>query len=44
VLASRDFRLLLAGRPITPGAFAFSLVGVSFAVLDARGRRNQPAW
>jgi predicted MFS family arabinose efflux permease len=37
VLASRDFRLLLADRLIAPGAFAFSLVGVSFAVLDAGG-------
>ncbi len=37
VLAHRDFRLLLADRLIAPGAFAFSLVGVSFAVLDATG-------
>jgi predicted MFS family arabinose efflux permease len=37
VLARRDFRLLLADRLIAPGAFAFSLVGVSFAVLDAGG-------
>jgi MFS family permease len=37
VLASRDFRLLLADRLIAPGAFAFSLVGVSFAVLGAGG-------
>jgi MFS family permease len=37
VLANRDFRLLLADRLIAPGAFAFSLVGVSFAVLDAGG-------
>jgi MFS family permease len=37
VLAYRDFRLLLADRLIAPGAFAFSLVGVSFAVLDATG-------
>jgi MFS family permease len=37
VLSSRDFRLLLADRLIAPGAFAFSLVGVSFAVLDAGG-------
>jgi MFS family permease len=37
VLAYRDFRLLLADRLIAPAAFAFSLVGVSFAVLDATG-------
>jgi MFS family permease len=37
VLASRDFLLLLADRLLAPGAFAFSLVGVSFAVLDAGG-------
>jgi MFS family permease len=37
VLALRDFRLLLADRLIAPGAFAFSLVGVAFAVLDATG-------
>jgi MFS family permease len=37
VLANRDFRLLLADRLIAPAAFAFSLVGVSFAVLDAGG-------
>jgi MFS family permease len=37
VLAYRDFRLLLADRLLAPGAFAFSLVGVSFAVLDATG-------
>jgi MFS family permease len=34
VLAIRDFRLLLADRVIAPGSFAFSIVGVSFAVLD----------
>jgi MFS family permease len=34
-LGYRDFRLLLADRLLAPGAFAFSLVGVSFAVLDA---------
>src|SRR5689334_4163140 len=33
-LGYRDFRLLLADRVLAPGAFAFSLVGVSFAVLD----------
>ena len=37
VLAFRDFRLLLADRLLAPGAFAFSLVGVAFAVLDATG-------
>ncbi|WP_214417003.1 MFS transporter [Sphaerisporangium fuscum] len=37
VLAIRDFRLLLADRLIAPGAFAFSTVGVSFAVLDITG-------
>lgn len=37
VLALRDFRLLLADRLIAPAAFAFSLVGVSFAVLGATG-------
>jgi MFS family permease len=35
VLAIRDFRLLLADRVLAPASFAFSLVGVSFAVLDA---------
>ena len=34
VLGIRDFRLLLADRVLAPMAFAFSLVGVSFAVLD----------
>ena len=37
VLTIRDFRLLLADRLLAPAAFAFSLVGVSFAVLDATG-------
>jgi predicted MFS family arabinose efflux permease len=37
VLAYRDFRLLLADRLVAPFAFAFSMVGVSFAVLDATG-------
>src|SRR5579862_5814802 len=36
-LGYRDFRLLLADRLVAPAAFAFSLVGVSFAVLDATG-------
>jgi len=34
VLGFRDFRLLLADRVLAPASFAFSLVGVSFAVLD----------
>jgi MFS family permease len=34
VLGIRDFRLLLADRIIAPASFAFSIVGVSFAVLD----------
>src|SRR5580692_2421863 len=33
----RDFVLLLAERFLAPAAFGFSLVGVSFAVLDATG-------
>ncbi len=37
VLGWRDFRLLLADRLLAPAAFAFSIVGVSFAVLDATG-------
>jgi MFS family permease len=37
VLSIRDFRLLLADRLLAPAAFAFSLVGVSFAVLKATG-------
>jgi MFS family permease len=37
VLEYRDFRLLLADRLLAPFAFAFSLVGVSFAVLYASG-------
>src|SRR5271170_2821021 len=37
VLEYRDFRLLLADRLLAPAAFAFSLVGVSFAVLYATG-------
>jgi MFS family permease len=35
VLAIRDFRLLLADRILAPASFAFSLVGVAFAVLKA---------
>ena len=34
VLGIRDFRLLLADRVLAPMAFAFSMVGVSFAVLN----------
>jgi MFS family permease len=37
VLANRSFRLLLADRLLAPMAATFSLVGVSFAVLDATG-------
>ncbi|MBV9379070.1 MAG: MFS transporter [Streptosporangiaceae bacterium] len=37
VLAIRDFRLLLADRLLAPAAYGFSLVGVSFAVLNATG-------
>src|SRR6185312_2685585 len=36
-LGYRDFRLLLADRLLAPGAFAFSMVGVSFAVLYETG-------
>jgi MFS family permease len=35
VLGIRDFRVLLADRVLAPASYAFSLVGVSFAVLDA---------
>jgi MFS family permease len=35
VLRHRDFRLLLIDRFLAPSAFAFSMVGVSFAVLAA---------
>jgi MFS family permease len=34
VLRFRDFRLLMIDRLLAPAAFAFSMVGVSFAVLD----------
>jgi MFS family permease len=34
VLGIRDFRLLLADRVLAPASFAFSIVGVSFAVLN----------
>src|ERR1700736_2412162 len=42
-LAIRDFRLLLADRLLAPGAFAFSLGGVSFAVLDQTRSPQHPA-
>ena len=35
VLRHRDFRYLLIDRLLAPSAFAFSMVGVSFAVLDS---------
>ncbi len=37
VLAIRDFRLLLADRLIAPASAGFSMVGVSFAVLNITG-------
>jgi MFS family permease len=37
VLRYRDFRLLLTDRLLAPSAFAFSMVGVSFAVLARTG-------
>src|SRR5215472_11445570 len=37
VLVIRDFRLLLAERLIAPASVGFSMVGVSFAVLNATG-------
>jgi MFS family permease len=37
VLGFRDFRLLLADRLIAPASVGFSMVGVSFAVLQATG-------
>lgn len=43
VLSSRNFRLLLADRLLAPMAFAFSLVGVSFAVLVATASPAHPA-
>ncbi|HUC57007.1 MAG TPA: MFS transporter [Streptosporangiaceae bacterium] len=42
VLASRNFRLLLADRLLAPLAFSFSLVGVSFAVLGATTSAAHP--
>ena len=35
VLAVRDFRILLADRVLAPASVSFSMVGVSFAVLDS---------
>jgi predicted MFS family arabinose efflux permease len=37
VLGVRDFRILLVDRLIAPASFGFSLVGVSFAVLNTTG-------
>jgi MFS family permease len=37
VLRIPDFRILLADRLIAPAAYGFSLVGVSFAVLESTG-------
>ncbi|MGH6657926.1 MAG: MFS transporter [Actinocrinis sp.] len=37
MLRYRDFRLLLIDRFLAPSAFAFSVVGVSFAVLKSTG-------
>ena len=37
VLRYRDFRILLADRLLAPLAIAFSMVGISFAVLDVTG-------
>jgi MFS family permease len=43
VLSNRNFLLLLADRLLAPMAFAFSLVGVSFAVLAATSSAAHPA-
>jgi hypothetical protein len=37
VLQIRDFRILLIDRMLAPASVAFSVVGVSFAVLDHTG-------
>jgi len=37
VLGISDFRILLADRLLAPAAYGFSLVGVSFAVLEGTG-------
>jgi predicted MFS family arabinose efflux permease len=42
VLSHRNFRLLLADRLLAPLAFSFSLVGVSFAVLDGTRSAAHP--
>jgi predicted MFS family arabinose efflux permease len=42
VLAHKNFRLLLADRLLAPMAFSFSLVGVSFAVLDSTRSAAHP--
>ena len=43
VLSNRNFRLLLADRLLAPLAFAFSIVGVSFAVLAATASSAHPS-
>lgn len=43
VLSNKNFRLLLADRVLAPASFAFALVGVSFAVLDATRSPAHPA-
>jgi MFS family permease len=43
VLSNRNFRLLLSDRLLAPMAFAFSLVGVSFAVLATTASPAHPA-
>lgn len=43
VLSNRNFRLLLADRLLAPMALAFSLVGVSFAVLAATASPAHPS-
>lgn len=43
VLSNRNFRLLLADRLLAPMAASFSLVGVSFAVLEATTSSAHPS-
>jgi MFS family permease len=43
VLSNKNFRLLLADRLLAPMSVAFSMVGVSFAVLDATKSPAHPA-
>lgn len=43
VLSNRNFRLLLADRLLAPMAFSFSLVGVSFAVLQSTTSAAHPS-